>query len=342
MSKQEIDDWFIETRFALSSLRFDYFDVFIENDTIRIFYASQSKFQLFEKAFVNTGDTKDIKPSLEIFCIDNKFSSQLPSPCWTYRQCDNKGYVIDADAEQKFIQVDLEQGQLKAIDLTIKLGIYYIPDTSCIPSWEFYSPLKSFFSFFCLSKHKLLVHAGSLVFTPNNNAILLVGRGGTGKSTAVLQGIKQGYKTCGDDYVIVCLKLKRIIALYATIKIQPGFITIPEKICQTELEINPDNKKHIIFINTHNFLQKSSVLSAIYYLNKNTDQHKLTQLSKAKALTHLAVSTILQIPICSKQTLFCIKSLLSNIDCYEYRITPGLSHLNAVLKKIKENNEVNT
>lgn len=335
--------WFIHTREVLKSLSFQSFDVLIDNHIIRIYFALNSKFLLLKRAFANTvsGNSKaSYQPILEIYCIDNKYSSVLPPPVWALNQCNNKGYVLGLDTKNCFVQVDFLRGQLKAVNIELQFGVYYVPEENKLPAWEYYSPLKDFFHFWCLSNNKMLVHAGSLVIENNRKnsaeAILFIGRGGTGKSSTVLCGINNGWKTCGDDYLIICLIDFKIISLYSTIKYMPHFISLSSsKLSNFYQDTNPENSKKITFIpKSSRCLSLQAKLTKIMFLDKNI-KYYIRPMTQSKALIHLSVSTIMQIPICSDFALKLISILVRKVDLFEYGIGYGLNNLNIALKNIE-------
>jgi len=70
-----------------------------------------------------------------------------------------------------------------------------------------------------------MVHAASLV-SPEwpDQGLLLVGPGGSGKSTLTAYAVEQGMHTNGDDYVLVDLRddMPQCWSIYRTIKLHPS------------------------------------------------------------------------------------------------------------------------
>jgi hypothetical protein len=70
-----------------------------------------------------------------------------------------------------------------------------------VPVWEHVAPLRHLLAWWAAANGLALVHAAAV--SARGQAVLLVGRGGTGKSTTSLAARQAGWTLLGDDYVIV-------------------------------------------------------------------------------------------------------------------------------------------
>lgn len=70
-----------------------------------------------------------------------------------------------------------------------------------LPYWEHIHPLRLFLEAWGASLGLQMVHAGAVAF--EGAGALLIGAGGSGKSTTVLACITAGARSAGDDYVLV-------------------------------------------------------------------------------------------------------------------------------------------
>jgi hypothetical protein len=82
------------------------------------------------------------------------------------------------------------------------VGLQWMQAPDAYPAWEAAGPLRIFMHWALATQHSRLVHAGTL--GKNGNGVLFAGRGGAGKSSTVVAGIKSGLQSAGDDYVHVC------------------------------------------------------------------------------------------------------------------------------------------
>jgi hypothetical protein len=113
---------------------------------------------------------------------------------------------------------------LKIYDATSRTAVLYIADQALLPSWERFSPIKEFIHLLALSQSCLLLHAGSVVDQKSHRGVLLVGPGGSGKSSLTAYALSQGMRTNGDDYVLVDLRESqpRCWSIYRTLKLHPS------------------------------------------------------------------------------------------------------------------------
>jgi len=100
-------------------------------------------------------------------------------------------------------------------------GIFWVNDPRALPYWSKASPLRTLFHWWMSADGAHLLHAAA--FGTDEGALLLTGRGGTGKSTTALACLADGMAFASDDYLIVRLEpAPTVYSLYATAKLTPG------------------------------------------------------------------------------------------------------------------------
>lgn len=147
-------------------------------------------------------------------------------------RCGGLGYQSLTNAQecsklskyQRLFNWDPQRGLLKYFNAETRSGLLAARDLTKLPSWEWFSPLKEFVHLWALEKGAWLAHAAA-VGANSLSGLLLVGPGGSGKSTACAQFIQTGGKTCGDDYVLLRKEDAGVCAygIYLTIKLVPRF-----------------------------------------------------------------------------------------------------------------------
>jgi len=86
-------------------------------------------------------------------------------------------------------------------DIRRNVGVQWMQSDRAYPPWEPGSPLRVFLHWFYSARGMRLTHAGTL--GRKGRGVLLVGRGGSGKSGTVVDGVLGGMQTVGDDYVLL-------------------------------------------------------------------------------------------------------------------------------------------
>lgn len=93
------------------------------------------------------------------------------------------------------------QNTLSVLDQDGSRAWFWAADGSAMPYWEYAAPLRLILSWWLPSQGSALVH-GAAVGRPAGGA-LIVGRGGSGKSTTSLLSLLGGLSFASDDYVVV-------------------------------------------------------------------------------------------------------------------------------------------
>lgn len=87
------------------------------------------------------------------------------------------------------------------------------------PPWDGGAPLRLHLHWTLAARQRRLVHSATLGV--GGNGILLVGRGGAGKSSTTIAGLAAGLQTVGDDYVVVDLDPPRAQPVFRIGKLDP-------------------------------------------------------------------------------------------------------------------------
>ena len=107
---------------------------------------------------------------------------------------------------------------LNLFDNQTGAGIYWTQDVATLPYWSRAAPLRTLLHW-CMQRRGLqMMHSAAV--GNEDGAILLVGRGGVGKSGTALSCLLSGMRFIGDDYLVVGLEPEPVVhALYATAKL---------------------------------------------------------------------------------------------------------------------------
>lgn len=96
-------------------------------------------------------------------------------------------------------------------------GVYWVNDAANVPAWTRASPLRTLLHWALMDRGRHLVHGAAVGDT--HAGVLLVGPGGSGKSTTALRCLAAGMTYLGDDYVAVAADPPRAYSIYSTAKL---------------------------------------------------------------------------------------------------------------------------
>src|SRR5205807_649323 len=123
-----------------------------------------------------------------------------------------------ADSRRALYMVGIRA--LSVYDADANASWYWAADADRLPAWECASPLRHVLHWWLADHGLQQVHAGSV--GTERGAVLVVGRGGRGKSTTTLAALGQGLKYVGDDYVAVELEPEPLVhSIYNAGKLEP-------------------------------------------------------------------------------------------------------------------------
>lgn len=105
-------------------------------------------------------------------------------------------------------------------DSDTQVGAYWVNRAANLPYWARSSPMRTLFHWLMDRHGRQLLHAAAV--GADAGGVLIVGRGGVGKSTTSLSSIAQGLRFAGDDYVVVGFEPEPTVwSLYCTAKVTP-------------------------------------------------------------------------------------------------------------------------
>lgn len=110
-------------------------------------------------------------------------------------------------------------------------ALVWLADAQDMPFWEAAAPFKTLINWFLSDQPVSMLHGGVVVH--DGRALMLVGPGGSGKSTTVAACFEAGMEVCGDDLVLAEQAADgwHAHALYDALKLAPGgAVAIPARL----------------------------------------------------------------------------------------------------------------
>lgn len=277
---------------------------------------------------------------------------------------------------EQFVISDAERKTIRVFDQVNRIGLLAFADPMLLPPWEFFSPVKEFIHLYALNHDCLLFH-GATVQPATKSATedrteaaidfgrttLMVGPGGSGKSTLTAYAIEQGMLTTGDDYVLVDLRddIPRCHAVYRTLKLHPTSPVLRGKRSKEGTDGNTNHHaseawhawrtdsltgKSVMLAQTvanGGSLIKTTTLSSIVGLSLqrsndifNPKAQSIVSDPSRHPYLHGSMSTIQQIPYRIDATLQLSKQLYQAIPYRALTVAPGREGLAQALATIEE------
>jgi hypothetical protein len=218
---------------------------------------------------------------------------------------------------------------------------YFIDSADCLPFWEKGSPFQAIMSWWTAKQSMSLLHAAAV--GTQDGGVLIVGKGGTGKSTCALACLNSDLSYLGDDYCLV-EKITPSAGYFAhslynsgKLKGSADFRRFPWlEACQD----NPDrlgSEKAIFFFQKHlpsklvtHFPVKAILIPKISHI----EQTRYFPISPAAGMIALAPSSMLQLPGESQKMLTAIRNLVQDLPCVSIEIGSDVTQIPLAIKDI--------
>ena len=226
----------------------------------------------------------------------------------------------------KYIRAAFNPGSriVSMLDLNRRLALSWTESAKDVPWYETGAPLKTILHWWLSHRGCQMVHAASV--GSSTGGALLIGKGGSGKSTAALACLSSSLMYAGDDYCLVTAEPSpTAYCLYNTAKLKKD--TDLERFPHlAHCEYNPNRKegeKLMMFVNDH-FPEKIvegfplKVILAPYVTGKA--ETTVQPMSAGTALLNLAPSTIVQLPGAGQAALQTMAQLIRRLPCYRLEV----------------------
>jgi hypothetical protein len=279
-------------------------------------------------------------PALTICLWDSDSTGveKPPPPPWSWDECTARGEVERYNDGR--IHTAFHASTLSMLDVDLDLGIYWVRDASQLTHTESGSPLLRIFHWWMRCHRKQLVHAGAVGTV--EGGVLLIGKGGSGKSTTCLLCLESALLYLGDDYCLVSIDPSPYAhSLYSSGKVDAQDINrFP--FLKPALS-NPDrlDKEKALYFLGARFPEKIAngfplwaiLLPRVTGLPKT----KLTKVSASAGLLALAPSTIFQLPGAGDQAFKVLGDLVRQVPSYTLEVGTDLSQIpNIILNLLSE------
>lgn len=266
--------------------------------------------------------------SLSVMICDRKLSDALLSQSPWYdeiMQCRDK--ILMVNGENFHMQYNPDNTIYSVIDTDTKIAYYYSDDFTEIPYYEKSAPLKFILHWWCEMHGMCLVHAAAVGI--DGTGVLLVGRGGSGKSTTAVSAAAHGLKYVGDDYVVLSHHpFNAAVSIYCSAKVNddvldrlPAFhrhIANPDRL---------DDDKALIFLdeNFKSVWTDKIELKAIVATRISEGKACLKKSPPLSVFAEIASSTIFQMPGSGAKTLRALKNIFQELPVYTLELNTDFS-----------------
>ena len=279
----------------------------------------------------------DRSPDLTIVLWDSASTgTELPSIPWMFESEQDPRTTRVARGDGLRMAYRASEHELVALDARENLAVLWVPDHKEISVHVRGAPFLVIWHWWMRARDAHPIHAGA-VGEPDGG-VLLVGRGGSGKSTTAVACLLEGMSYASDDYVMLKASPEPYASsLYCTAKLDPVQASRFPELQPALRGGSPPGEKVLAFM--HAF-RPDRVIGGFpvraVLAPRVTDGPRTTarQIRAAEALAALAPSTLLGLPIPDASAFGVMADLVRRVPSFRLELGSDLSSIAPAVRGI--------
>jgi hypothetical protein len=270
------------------------------------------------RAFGHLAEISAGEPALTICAWDSEQSATPPPPLPAVEPGAPRGTTVYSSHEGRRLASRPLLGELSAYDPDRRTGWFWCRSALELPFWEPAAPFRQLLHWWLPERGKLLVHGAAVGRA--SGGVLLVGRGGSGKSTCALSALASPLLYAGDDYVAVDTGPEpRVHSLFCSGKLVPSHARLLPHLPPPAFAGDGSLEEKSVFYVADRFPERMSSgfpLRAVVAPRVRGDAPAHARAGAAEALAALAPSTLLQLVPAEAGAFTAMAQLLQRVPAY--------------------------
>ncbi len=317
----------------------------LANSVVRLRFSTCQLQKLLGRSFEHLSCDSRRSPSLTINVWDDVTTgSTMPSPPWSNDDYLARGEIRGFNNERYRTAFILgETAGLNMLDLERDEAHFWVRDARAIPYYETGAPLRTILYWWLSAKGYQLVHGGAVGLP--GGGVLLVGRGGSGKSTSCLACLGSKLQYIGDDYCVVTSSPRPYaFSLYSTAKLKGAadLKRFPDLVDHVSNVERLGEEKALFFLHDHfaESIVRGFPLRAILvpHVSAGSDAY-VESVSPALGMAALAPSSIFQNAGAAHLEFKYLSDLVQSLPCYRLVVGEKITQIPSAIFRLLEDLE---
>lgn len=228
---------------------------------------------------------------------------------------------------------------LATFDRVRREAMLWTPDHAEVPVYVRASPFFIILTWWMREHGAHPVHSGAV--GDEDGGVLLVGQGGSGKSTTAISSLLGGLSYASDDYVMLDFRPEpHAWSLYSTAKLEPGHSERFPALEPVLYRPSPEGEKYLAYL--HAFaperVARGFPLAAVIAPSVGAGREAtFSRIRPAEALAALAPSTLLAMPAPRDPSTFAaMANVVRALPCFRLEIGSDLSSIAPAVRGVIE------
>lgn len=282
---------------------------------VRLRFAGAAMAEQLSRAFDHLVDEETDEPVLTIHAWDAEDSGAPPPPLPSLAAGSPRGTTVYTADDGRHFASRPALGQLSAYERDTARAWFWCRSASELPFWEPAAPFRQIFHWWLPDRGGLLLHGAAVGRA--GGGVLLVGAGGSGKSTCALSCLASDLLYAGDDYVAVELQPEpRVLSLFCSGKVDPDHAALLPHLPAPSFAGDGALEEKSVFYVAERFpgrMCRGFPLRAIVAPRVQGTEPQVSPRGPAQVLAALAPSTLLQLVPARQEALSAMAGLLADI-----------------------------
>jgi hypothetical protein len=303
---------------------------------IRLCFAGNDLRSELGRAFAHLAAEPGEEPELTIYAWDSSDSRATPPALPVLEPGSPRGTTVYSADEERQLVSRPALGQLSGYDRGTASSWFWCHDFRELPFWERAAPFRQILHWWLPQRNVLFVHAAAVGYV--SGGLLLVGAGGSGKSSCALASLRSELLYAGDDYVAVQLGSEpRVVSLYSSGKLTPGHAKLFAHLPPASFVGDGGVEEKSVFYVGERFPDRMCdgfPLRAIVAPRVQGGAPRVGPLPPVQALAALAPSTLLQLVPARQEALSAMAGLLRSIPAFRLDVGGPVEGLPVALEEL--------
>jgi hypothetical protein len=299
---------------------------------VRLEFADQAMFGRLAPGFAHLVDSSATAPALTLRVWDSTGAGAPPLPDVEPGPRGRIYYSADGP-----VQVAYQPGLslLSVFDRERQLAWFWCEAAEKLPYWESSAPFRQILHWWLPSREMLLVHGAAVGRA--DGGVLLVGRGGSGKSTSALACLESNLLYAGDDYCAVDDAAPAIHSLYCSGKLEPAHAARLDHLPEPTIDGDGSDDEKAVFFVQDRYPDRTTPrlpLRAVLAPRIAGDEPRIAPLAGGAALAALAPSTLLQLHPKEPEAFARMARLVGRVPAFSFELGPDISAIPGAIERL--------
>jgi hypothetical protein len=304
----------------------------IAGHAVRLKFAGDALAPLLTPALEHLAAPADsVRADLTICVWDSESTNtpMAPRP-WGAEDCIARGDIRGYKNECVDLALSADVGAVSLLDARENMGVFWIRAATQVPTYERGAPLRSILHWWMRRHGRLLIHAGAVGF--RGKGVLLVGKGGSGKSTSALASMIKGWHYLSDDYCLLATEgMPRVFSLYNSAKLTAAHLmNFPALQGTVSNPTELADEKALLYLHDHMPDRMTAELPVnVILLPRVTGlpETRLFSASPTVALRALAPSSLFQLPGTGRFEFQALADFVKRVPCFHLELGTALDKI---------------